>query len=147
MNLTEKVAALVEAESVEPETCFASRERGTIIDLVVNGRTRIYGKTLEECRAEKGYEDAAEMTVEAFCVWKAAQQNAEVEWEPITEARYLEMLNCLPPIAWCTKGFLVGEPWDHHAMTGQPRYQAFRKNFSGYYASSRPLTVSEWRAV
>ncbi len=45
---------------------------------------------LADCRAE--YPDAEEMTVEAFCQWKAERQRTPVEWLPTTEARFHEML-------------------------------------------------------
>lgn len=148
MSLTNKIAKFVDAttgEAIREELCFASLKRGTIIDTVENGRTRVYGKTLDECRAE--YPDAQEMTVDAFIDWKAAQQATPIEWEATTEDRFEDMLCCLPPIGWCNKGFLVGEPWDHEAKTGQPRYQAFRKTLDGFLCSSRPLTVKEWSAL
>jgi hypothetical protein len=59
----------------------------------------------------------------------------------------MEMLEVLPPLAWNHAGFLVGEACDHHARTGEPRYQAFTKLGDVYRASSRPLTVREWLKV
>lgn len=147
MSLVEKLEALDQARSAASDArlCFASFERGTVIDLAQNGRGIYGGKTLEECRAE--YPDAAEMTLEAFCEWKGAQQDAPVEWEPTTEDRYHEMLEVLPPIVWNRAGFLVGEACDHHARTGEPRYQAFTKLGNAFRCSNRPITVREWRAL
>ena len=48
------------------------------------------------------------------------------------EERYREMMECLPPAAYRRDGFLVGEPQDHDAETGEPRYEAFiRRGFWG----------------
>lgn len=134
--------------SYTAERCIASKTRGTIIDLFEDGRTRIYGKTLDDCRAEAGYEDAEEMSVDEFIAWKADQQDAvPITWEPTTPQRYDDALSALPPVAWRAHGFLLGEPWDHHARTGAPRYQAYRKLGEQFFVSSRPITVAEWKAV
>lgn len=129
------------------ERCFASRQRQTIIDVLdgETGLTVCYGKTLADCRAE--YPDAEEMTVEAFCQWKAERQRTPVEWLPTTEARFYEMLECLPPAMWTATGFLVGEPYDHDALSGRPRYQAFRQRGNVFEVANRPMTREEFRAV
>ena len=149
MSTTEKIAALIEGQSIpEPTECFAIRGR-TMIDVIhpITGKTAIYGKTLEECKREKGYEQAERMTIDEFCQSKAAVQDVAVIWEPITEERYYELLECVPPAAFGAGGFLVGEPWDHHALTGRPRYQACIHNGDQYLASSRPLTKAEFKAL
>jgi hypothetical protein len=71
-----------------------------------------------------------------------------------TEARYNEMLEVLPPLAWTRKGFLVSEPWSHRTckVTGQyrPTYQAMVRcvgMLGGYCESTSGLTVPEWRAL
>lgn len=120
-----------------------------MIDLIhpLTGKTAIYGKTLEDVRQEKGYEQAERMTIEEFCQSKAAAQDTPVIWEPTTEERYWEMLECLPPAAHTALGFLVGEPCDHHAMTGRPRYSAFIKRGDRYFESNRPMTTNEFERV
>ena len=69
-----------------------------------------------------------------------------ITWTPTTLERYDEALNVLPPIAWCSKGFLLGEPCDSDA-NGRPRYDAYRQTGDQFFVSDRPLTVAEWRAV
>lgn len=146
MNLTDKLSTLIEAESApEPELCFASFERGTVIDVVRGGKGAYGGKTLEECRVE--YPDAAEMTLEAFCVWKAERQRTPITWEPTTEERYWEMLEVLPPAAMYRGGFLVGEPADHDAGSGEPRFEAYCQTGNRFTVSSRPITRREFRAL
>jgi len=129
------------------ERCFASRERGTIIDVLhpTTGLTVCYGRNLANVREE--YPDAEEMSVEEFCVWKAERQRTPITWEPSTEERFEEMLCVLPPAAWDhgAGGFLVGEPYDHDAGNGQPRYQGFREFGGKYYQSSRPMTRAEFK--
>lgn len=146
MTTANKITAYVDGQAIpEPSECFAIRGV-TMIDLInpATGLTAIYSKTLEECRAEKGYEHAERMTIDEFCQSKAATQDTPIIWEPVTEEHYYEMLEVLPPAAYLPHGFLVGEPWDHHALTGRPRYQAFIGDKGGYFASSRPMTKREF---
>jgi hypothetical protein len=149
MGTTDKFVAYVDGQATpEPFECFAIRGQ-TMIDLInpATGKTAIYGKTLEDCRQEKGYEQAERMTIDEFCKDKAEAQDAPVVWEPTTKERYREMLECLPPALWLALGFLVGEPWDHHALTGAPRYQAFIHNGNQYLSSNRPMTRAEFKAL
>ena len=144
---TDKVTLYVEGHALNgPTECFAIPGQ-TMIDVInpVSGKTAIYGKTLEECRTEKGYEQAERMTIEAYCQGKAIAQTPPVTWETITENKYWEMYECLPPIHVAGRGFMVSEPWDHHALTGTPMYGAYRKRGEVYEASTRPMTVKEWK--
>ncbi len=128
--------------------CIAVRGR-SIIDLIdpETLKTDIYGETLEEVQQTPGRESAEIMTVEEFCHEKGALQNRPITWTETTEGHYYEMLGCLPPAAYGNGAFLVGEPYDHHALTGEPRYQAFRHSGGGYEVSDRPMTVAEFREV
>jgi hypothetical protein len=128
--------------------CFASRARQTIIDIVhpVTGLTVCYGKTLDDTRQE--YTDAEEMSIGEFCSWKSEQQRTPITWSPTTEARFNEMLGCLPPAAATPdyNAFLVGEPYDHDAGNGRPRFEAYRLRNDVYETASRPLTRAEFHA-
>lgn len=127
--------------------CFASPGSSSIIDVVhpVSGLTCCYGKTLADCQKE--YPDAIEMTVDEFCRQKGARQDEPIIWTEETEERHWEMLEVLPPTAMIGGGFLVGEPWDHHALNGQPRYEAHIKRGSKYLVASRPMTIKEFKAL
>jgi len=122
--------------------CWAIKSRACIMDTIEpDGLTSIYKKTPEQVREE---EPGAElMTLSAFCAWKADQQHTPITWAATTEAEYNEMLECLPPALWLVGLFLVGEPWDHDALTGQARYAAYYKKTGRYYKASRPLTRDE----
>jgi hypothetical protein len=61
----------------------------------------------------------------------------------VSEQRYVEMLEVLPPAVFFHDGFLVGEPWDHNAQ-GFPRYQAFVKHNGRHYEYIEPMTVREF---
>ena len=128
--------------------CFASKACETIIDTVnpETGLTWCYGRTLARCREE--YPDAEEMTVEAFCAWKAARQRTPITWSETTEEAFIDALEVLPPAAAIQgyRAFLLGEPCDHDALTGAPRYDGFRRDAARYYRSSRPMTCREFRA-
>ena len=128
--------------------CVASKQNSTAIDVIHpnTGRTLHYGKTLAQCREE--YPDAEIMTVDAWCEWKAAQQRTPITWSETTQKRFWEMLEVLPPAAGTPgfRAFLVGEPWDHDAGNGQPRFQAFRKHQGRFEVASRPMTRAEFHA-
>jgi hypothetical protein len=123
----------------------ANNPMGSIIDVINpdTGLTWINGQTFEEVRAR--YADAQRMTLDAWMARKAELQNAPIQWHVTTEERYHEMLNVLPPAMWIAGGFLVGEPDDHHAGTGQPRFRGYRQIGSDYFVSSRPMTRAELR--
>lgn len=129
--------------------CFVSKTANTVIDFVnpETGKTECYAKNLETCR--ETYPDAEMITLGEWCEWKAMQQRTPIAWDDeVTKNRFFEMLECLPPSA-CTGSFgafLVGEPYDHDALSGEPRYQGFRRTSAGYFSSSRPMTVKEFRA-
>lgn len=127
--------------------CIAVPGSDHILDVVRpdTGLTWHFGRTLEDARKEKGYEHAEIMLIDDFCKQKAARQDEPVTWKEVTRARYVEMLEALPPAFHSNKGFLVGEPWDHHAGTGQPRYAAFTFCGARYYESSRPMTIVEFQ--
>lgn len=143
----DKIVAYVDGQPIkDPSECFAVRGL-TIIDVLNpdTGLTAIYGKKLEDCRKEKGYEQAERMTIDEFCRSKAEVQDTPVSWEPVTEETFDDMLNVLPPAYMGNGGFLVGEAWDHHALTGQPRYAAYRKHGGVYETASRPMTIKEFK--
>lgn len=127
--------------------CFAVPGSHTIVDLVhpLTGVTLHYGKTLADCQAE--YPGAILMTVEEHCGAKAARQDTPVEWTEETEERHWEMLEVLPPACMIGGGFLVGEPGDHHALSGQPRFEAHIKRDGKYWVASRPMTRKEFKAL
>jgi len=111
-----------------------------------------YGRqTVEELSAE----ERGPIRVMTWAEWKAgasaAQAAIPVKWEAITEARYWELLEVLPPINWSGGAFMVSEACDHDWATGRERYQAVRECGSAPYyrtwdASSRPVTHAELAA-
>ena len=144
MSVAEKIEKIFTMSDCEG--CFASKERSTIIDTInpMTGLSWCYGKTLAKCREE--YPDAEEMSVDEFCAWKAAQQRTPIKWTPTTATRFHDMLGCLPPALVLRGAFLVGEPYDHDAGNGQPRFQGFRQRGDVYEVGSRPMTRDEFRS-
>ena len=145
---TEQAAAPDAGEPADTQParlCVATADGSTCIDLIgTDNRTECFGRTLDEVRRE--YPGAEIMPLETFCRRKAALQRTPITWTKTTRKRYVEMLEVLPPAEWQQGGFLVGEPFDHDALTGRPRYQAFRKRGPyAYEVASRPLTVAEFR--
>ena len=126
---------------------FAIPGKESVIDMrsPVTGLSEVYGETLEQIRVR--YPGAEVVNFAAWMAAKAERQHTPVAWQPCTEARYHEMLNVLPP-AWHERdGFLVGEPWDHDAGNGQPRFAAFRQCGGACYESDRPMTRAAFRAA
>jgi hypothetical protein len=76
-------------------------------------------------------------------------------FKPCTEARFDEMLEVLPPIAWVRKGFLVGEPYTHRTCTVSGKYLAAYTAMLRHpgalgvvlLESTIALTVPEWNAL
>jgi hypothetical protein len=72
-----------------------------------------------------------------------------------SEKRFNQMLDMLPPLAWTSKGFLVGEAWGDRtcAVTGnlRPTFKAmicrWDQEGMSYFESTMGLTVAEWRAL
>jgi len=128
--------------------CIAVPGQDVAIDLVhpITGRT-VYGdKTLAEIKAERPEYAAAElMTWEEFSRRAAELQHTPIEWEATTEEEYTYGLEVLPPALWIKGGFLVGEPCDHDASNGRPRFQGFRHDRGPYERASRPMTCAEFR--
>lgn len=65
--------------------------------------------------------------------------------------RILVWLECLPPAAYTSVGFLVGEPWTHLkctvSRTIEPAFQAFAEIQGEYYKAAAPLTIAEFKAT
>ena len=128
------------------EYCYAVPGSNSIYDSInpITGLTWYYGKTLDEVRQEKGYEEAVLMLIDDFCAAKGKRQNTPITWDETTEDNFTKMLEVLPPAAWHDGGFLVGEAWDHDALTGRPRYQAFKEIEGKFFAASRAMTEAEF---
>lgn len=127
------------------EYVFAVPGSGSIIDLVIpeTMRTMHFSNSLDEVR--KKYPGAVLMTLDAYCESKAAAQDTAVTWSEVSEEKYFDMLEVLPPAFQRGGAFLVGEPQDHHAVTGRPRFDAFKMIDKKYFAASRPMTVKEFK--
>jgi len=128
--------------TLKERNCFASKTSATLIDTVTNNKTDIYGKTLEDVRKE--YPDAELMTVTQFCQWKADRQRTPIRWQASNQEQFNTMLEVLPPALLLEDGFLVGEPYDHCAGTGQPRFEGFVHVGGHYMVGSRPMTTNEF---
>lgn len=102
-------------------------------------------ETLAEVR--KRYPTAEIVRFADWQARKAAVQDRAVEWREVTADEYHDQLGSLPPAAYREDGFLVGEPTDHHAASGKPRYQAYRIRGGKYFASSRAMTIEEFKKL
>lgn len=146
MSIEEKITQFLEAESSPyPTECYAVPGSDSIIDCIhpATGLTIYCHESADQI--QQRYPNAIRMTIDAFCEQKAARQHTPITWREVTEARYYEMFEVLPPIIIAGKGFLVSEPWDHDAQTGTPRYAAFRFKNGKHETASRPMTVTELR--
>jgi hypothetical protein len=126
-------------------TAFAVPGEDNIIDMRrSDGTSFTRCETLEEIRQR--YPGAEVVSFDDFCASKAGRQDTPIQWEQTTEAKFWQMLEVLPPIDQGKGGFLVGEPWDHHAKTGQPRYAAYRVIYGNFWTANRPMTRKEFAA-
>lgn len=110
------------------------------------GRSLVNGQTLEEMRER--YPAIEIVNIDDWCAAKGARQDSPVSWDEITEERYDDWLECLPPAFMqfgAVGAFMVGEPSDHHAVSGKARFQACIAKGGKHFASSRPMTVGEFK--
>lgn len=132
---------------MDAEQAFAVPGESSIIDVIhpTTGKSWIAGETLEEIRLR--YPSAEVVNINDWQLQKAMRQDSPVLWNEITDGKYWEWLECLPPAIMFPNAFMVGEPSDHHALTGKPRYQACVHVGDKYYASDRPMMVKEFTAA
>ena len=132
---------------VDYTEAYAVPGEDSIIDVInpANGLTSVYRETLEQIRER--YPKAERVNLDEFCQQKAARQDTPIEWLASTEEQYNDMLNCLPPAAYLSHAFLVGEPYDHHATSGRPRYACYAQVGKRFSVSSRPITVKEFKQL
>lgn len=67
-----------------------------------------------------------------------------IEWKPSTKEIYDNALNVLPPAAWVSNGFLLGEPTDHR--NGRPTFEAHKRTKEGFFVSADSVTFPEFKA-
>ena len=156
----DKSAQITIMDSTE---CFAVPGDDSIIDCInpITDRSWINCETLEQIRER--YPLAQRISLDYHCKEKAIRQNTPLQWTEVSRERYWEMMEVLPPAAYLpvaetgyfpniTQGFLVGEPWDHCAATGAPRFAAFiKRGHTGiqdsdakFYEANRPMTRKEF---
>ena len=144
ITITDKIERLIAHD--EPTHCFAYADHRGVIDTInpETGRSLYGGLTLEEIRTK--YPDAIQCTLDEHCAAKAAKQDTPISYTETTYDRWSEMLEVLPPAAMDDGCFLVGEPWDHHAQSGKPRFEAYMSHSGRYWVSTRPMTRAEFAA-
>lgn len=109
------------------------------------GLTSISKETLEEVRQR--HPGAELVDVDQWCEQKQLAQLTPITWQETDKETYWEMLECLPPERMAGGAFLVGEPMDHLAATGESTFEMFRKQGSKYYVASRPVTIAEFNQL
>lgn len=146
MNTTEPKPEKVLSTS-DSTHAFAVPGASNFIDCIhpVTGLSWWDGHNLEEIQAR--YPGAQIVEISQWCKELGARQDSPVEWSETTEEQYWEMLEAVPPACMLAGSFLVGEPWDHHAVSGLPRFHAYLKRGNEYLASNRPLTIPEFKSI
>ena len=150
-NRAEKVAKLVEPQKslhvTQCENCVAVPGHNSCVDVInpITGLTWYGGKTVAESIAENP--GAEVMTMDELCRQIAERQHTPITWEPSTYEAFDYGLNVLPPAIWIGGAFMVGEPYDHDAGNGQPRFQAYRQRGDIYEKATRPMTRAEFREI
>ena len=118
-----------------------------LIDTIdgATGLTSICKETFEQLRER--YPDAQVVDVDQWCEEKQREQLAPITWQETDKESYWEMLEVLPPERMAGGAFLVGEPMDHLAATGESTFEMFRKQGAKYYVCSRPVTIAEFNQL
>ena len=118
-----------------------------LIDTIddATGLTSICKETFEQLRER--YPDAILVDVDQWCEEKQLAQLAPITWQETDKETYWEMLECLPPARMAGGAFLVGEPMDHLAATGEATFEMFRKQSSKFFVASRPVTIAEFNKL
>lgn len=126
---------------------YAVPNARNLIDTIdeTTGLTSISKETLEEVR--KRHPGAELIDVDQWCEAKQREQLAPITWQDTDEETYWEMLECLPPARMTGGAFLVGEPMDHLAATGESTFEMYRKRGSKFYVASRPVTIAEFNQL
>jgi hypothetical protein len=138
----------MEEEDFDSLECWAVPGADSMIDTInSDGLTTCFGKDEATVKAQEPR--AQRMLVKDFCAAKAARQRTPVEWRETTAEQYEEMLNVLPPAYFIGPWFLVGEPSDHDALSGEPRFQGYRYADVPvrYFTTSRPVTRREFEEL
>lgn len=80
-------------------------------------------------------------------IFTSIATDTPMKWKEVDEARYDEMLGCLPPATMTGFGFLVGEPWDHHPTKGYPRFTPLIQlgTDGKFYEGTRPIGIKDFR--
>ncbi len=126
---------------------YAVPNARNLIDTIdeTTGLTSISKETLEEVRQR--HPGAELVDVDQWCEQKQLAQLTPITWQETDKETYWEMLECLPPARMAGGAFLVGEPMDHLAATGESTFEMFRKQGSKYYVASRPVTIAEFNQL
>jgi hypothetical protein len=77
---------------------------------------------------------------------KGDDEMTQAKWKRVTEARYWEMLEILPPAMQTAHGFLVGEPWRHVMENGREvgAFMAFVRHGGEHFECSEALTARQF---
>lgn len=143
MNTTTKLRPLSLEDCIE---CYAVPGSDSIIDVIHpdTGLTWVYQKTAEDVTTQNPA--AVRMRLADWMQAKTKRQHGPITWMPTTREQYHEMLEVLPPAMWSGGAFLVGEPDDHDAETGEPRFRCYFHEAGAYSVASRPMTRRELKS-
>ena len=129
---------------MKTDYCFANINDHCIDDLInMETKTGVYSKkSIPEL--QKDNPTAKVMKISEWSQIRHNRQNTPVQWVASTAANYDYALGCLPPIAYNGSGFLIGEPYDHDALTGKPRFTAHIMRGDKFFKSDRPMTIERF---
>jgi len=103
------------------------------------------GDTLEEI--QERYPSAYIVEIDDWSQKKEQEQRTHIEFVDVTEEVYWQMLECLPPRKMRNGCFLVGEPMDHMASSGEATYSMYVKKGNTFQESSRAVTIAEFDEI
>ncbi len=113
---------------------------GSVLTSMHDGVHSDYGnhETIEELRVRENNTKLMAITrEELYPLWVNYQESLQKPFEEITEKRYYELKNCLPPERWINSGFFVGEPYYGNL------YSLCFNHKGKYYSALRNIRLSD----
>ena len=113
-------------------------------DIIKHIKTGSLFKILVDRTPQPEIEEEKPDIYKLFPVLVADLRSNDRQWREINQASYDEMLDCLPPLAMNSLGFLSSEPYTH-LSSGEGVYTACIESGGKFYTSY--LTRNEFKTV
>lgn len=113
-------------------------------DIIQHIKTGRLFKVLVDCTPQPVQEEQKPDIYKLFDQLAQDLRSNDRQWREINQASYDEMLDCLPPLAMSSLGFLSSEPYTH-LPTGEAVYTACIESRGKFYTAY--LTRNEFKTA